>query len=72
MANAPETRTLLERGFSPTIIPLDPDNVRAKVESIAAYISQISTFWPDAAAMERAVRKFVEQTGGERVWRAGA
>lgn len=63
----------LTRGFSPTVVPLTHANLQAKVRAIAAYSSQISSFWSDLAGMEAAVQHFAEQTGkgvlAETVWR---
>lgn len=57
-----------------TTITLDEADLVAKIEAIAAYASQISSFWVDTAAMADAVRVFAGQRGragtaGERVWR---
>jgi len=55
-------------------VDLDEADLRAKCDAIAAYASQISSFWPDVAAMERAVRAFAARRGeggrpAERLWR---
>ncbi len=56
-------------------IELDEAALRAKIEAIACYESQISTFWPDVETMAAEVRAAAEQAGGgalaEREWRAG-
>lgn len=49
-------------------VPLSDEALTAKIEAIAAYESQISSFWPDLAAMEAAVRGFAVLRGGERLW----
>jgi hypothetical protein len=49
-------------------LPLSDAAMAAKIEAIAAYESQISSFWPDRAAMETAVRGFAALRGGERLW----
>lgn len=63
------------RALTPEVVPLTQADLAAKVEAIAAYASQISTFWDDRAGMEAAVRTFGERTGGgrfaERLWRVG-
>jgi LmbE family N-acetylglucosaminyl deacetylase len=63
------------RALTPETVPLSEADLAAKVEAIAAYVSQISTFWNGLAEMEAAVRQFAGQTGGgppaERIWRAG-
>lgn len=50
------------------VIPLSEDALRAKIEAVAVYTSQISTFWPDLEAMAEALRSHCERTGGERLW----
>jgi LmbE family N-acetylglucosaminyl deacetylase len=65
----------LSRALIPEVVPLMEADLAAKVAAIAAYTSQISTFWGGLAEMEAAVRQFAEHTGGgrraERLWRAG-
>ncbi len=46
----------------PEIILLAEADLAAKVRAIAAYTSQISTFWGSLAEMEAAVRAFAERT----------
>jgi LmbE family N-acetylglucosaminyl deacetylase len=62
-----------DRPLLPEFVRLSEANLGAKVNAIGAYASQISTFWADAAAMDRAVRQFATHTGGaapaERLWR---
>jgi LmbE family N-acetylglucosaminyl deacetylase len=50
------------------VIPLSEDALRAKIEAVAAYTSQISTFWQSLEAMAGALRSYCERTGGERLW----
>jgi hypothetical protein len=52
-----------------TVVPLDEAALAAKIEAVAAYRSQISSFWPDRAAMAAALRAHALATGGERFWR---
>lgn len=62
------------RALAPEVVPLAEANLAAKVAAIAAYTSQISSFWGSLAEMEGAVRQFAARTGGgllaERLWRA--
>jgi hypothetical protein len=62
--------------LSPVIRPCDDEAVAAKIRSVSQYRSQISTFWPDLAVMEREIRTFMDEVGGgspaERYWRVGA
>jgi LmbE family N-acetylglucosaminyl deacetylase len=52
-----------------TIVPLSEAAVEAKIEAVAAYKSQLSTFFEDRADLEKAIRQQVEEVGGERIWR---
>ena len=40
-----------------------PADLAAKVQAIAAYASQISTFWEDVTAMEAAIHDFAARVG---------
>ncbi len=51
-------------------VPLSQRALAAKVCAVAAYISQISTFWQSMGAMEASLRGYAEQTGGERLYLA--
>jgi LmbE family N-acetylglucosaminyl deacetylase len=59
------------------MMALQPANIAAKVQAMAAYTSQISSFWPDREAMDQAIHQFAQRVGGrlgggelaERVWR---
>lgn len=55
--------------WQPEVYPLSEAALRAKIEAILAYRSQLSTFWTDRADLERQVRGYAERVGGERVWR---
>ena len=49
---------------------LDENAINQKVEAIAAYKSQISTFWKNKKQLEREVREFVRGWGnGEMFWK---
>ncbi len=65
----------LGRALAPEVVPLTEADFAAKVAAIAAYTSQISSFWASLAEMEAAVRQFAARTGGgppaERLWRVG-
>ena len=55
---------------------LAPEDLRAKTDGVAAYRSQISTFWPDLEAMRRDVASYAVAVGqgryGESFWRITA
>ncbi|MCP4356462.1 MAG: hypothetical protein GY796_00390 [Chloroflexi bacterium] len=42
--------------------------VQARIEAIAAYTSQVSTFFNGRADLEKQIRYHVQKIGGERVW----
>jgi len=56
-------------------IHLNPDDYAAKCDAIAAYHSQISTFWESAEQMRKQVKQFMQATGNgqlaERYWSIG-
>jgi len=67
---SPSGRTLTRE-----LVHLDEADLAGRIEAMALYASQVSTFWPDRAALEAAVRDFARRTGGEapaeRIWRVG-
>ncbi len=72
----PSQTTAHDRPLVPEFVRLSEANLAGKVSAISRYTSQISTFWSDADAMDRAVRQFAAHTGGdapaERMWRVSA
>lgn len=52
-------------------IPLTPADIAAKIEAIAAYTSQVSTFFNGRADLERQIHHHVTNVGGERLWQHG-
>jgi LmbE family N-acetylglucosaminyl deacetylase len=56
------------------LIPLSQADLAAKIQAIAAYSSQISTFWDSLEAMAQRVRAYAQQVapglaqGAERLW----
>lgn len=50
------------------VVPLTPAALQARFEAIAAYKSQLSTFFQDRADLEQQVEDFVKRAGGERIW----
>jgi LmbE family N-acetylglucosaminyl deacetylase len=58
--------------LEPEIIRLTEGDIAAKVNAVGLYQSQLSSFWPDAAAMNTAIRAMLVKTGGgtpaERYW----
>jgi len=54
--------------WAQTAIALSPENLEAKIEAIAAYDSQLSTFFNGRADMEFQIRQYAQTVGGERLW----
>jgi LmbE family N-acetylglucosaminyl deacetylase len=55
--------------WQPTVIPLSKEALKTKYQAIAAFVSQLSSFFRDRADLEAQVGGYVAQVGGERVWR---
>jgi LmbE family N-acetylglucosaminyl deacetylase len=53
----------------PIIHPLDDAALGAKIAAMGCYRSQVSSFWPDPAAMADEMKRYTAQVGGEREWR---
>jgi len=49
-------------------IQLSPAAVTRKIEAIAAYDSQLSTFFEGLEDLDRQVRGYIKAVGGERIW----
>lgn len=56
--------------WQPTVIPLSQDALQARCQAMAAFASQMSSFFRDRADLEAQVGSYVERVGGERVWLA--
>lgn len=50
------------------VVPLEEQDLQAKIASISAYVSQLSTFFADRSDLEQQVRLFTHKVGGERLW----
>jgi LmbE family N-acetylglucosaminyl deacetylase len=59
----------LSAGLRPLSCPVSAGGLQAWAEAVACYRSQISTFWPDAAAMEAELHAYSRAYGGVRLWR---
>ena len=55
-----------------TTIALPETAVCAKIEAIWAFASQRSTFFADRADLEKQIKQYTTQIGGERRWWAGS
>lgn len=54
--------------WQPRIIPLQPADLAAKAAAIAAYNSQISTFFTDQHDLVQQLQTYTQRVGGERLW----
>ncbi|HLF90362.1 MAG TPA: PIG-L family deacetylase [Anaerolineales bacterium] len=50
------------------VLSISEPGIKAWAEAIAMYSSQLSTFWPDRAAMEAELRGYLQRFGGLRLW----
>jgi len=61
------------RTLTPELIYLAEADLAARIESMAMYESQLSSFWTSRDNLEQAVREFTARTGGqapaERIWK---
>jgi hypothetical protein len=48
--------------------PVSERGLAAWIEAVAAYESQISTFWPDSAGMKAAIQSYTQQLAGARLY----
>jgi hypothetical protein len=55
--------------LSPTRFPLDEENISNWYQSIAAYESQISTFWRNPDHMKSEINDFYIKGGGKNLWK---
>jgi LmbE family N-acetylglucosaminyl deacetylase len=62
---------LRQSGWQAVTHPISPAGLRAWQAAVAAHQSQISTFWPDLAAMQAAVQEYAGLFGGVILWRPG-
>jgi LmbE family N-acetylglucosaminyl deacetylase len=54
--------------WRPLVMPLEEDNLAAKVEAIACYESQLGVLFGSTEAMQNRVKSYVTDVGGERLW----
>jgi len=58
--------------WQPQVVPVSTAALDAKIRAIAAFQSQISTFFTSEADLAQKVTEFTASVGGERVWRRTA
>jgi hypothetical protein len=56
-------------GWQAEVVLLSEAALQAKIESIAAFASQLSTFFNNHSDLARQVKEYIQRVGGERVWR---
>jgi LmbE family N-acetylglucosaminyl deacetylase len=56
-------------GWVAEVVPLAPEALRAKVEAIEAYASQVGSLFPGPGGVEKEVLGWARKVGGERLWR---
>jgi LmbE family N-acetylglucosaminyl deacetylase len=59
---------LIPAGYRQVVYPISEKGLEAWQEGIAAYSSQISSFWPSINQMRTAVQEHCEQFGGIVLW----
>lgn len=59
---------LIPNGYQPLITPVSDLGLNAWQESVAAYASQISTFWSSIADLRISIAKHADQFGGVTLW----
>lgn len=66
--NSRELIQLELSGWRPRSFQISRDAMTAWSRAIASYASQISTFWPDEAAMRASLASYSQKEGGLRLW----
>jgi LmbE family N-acetylglucosaminyl deacetylase len=57
------------RDWEPEVLALEPAEVEARLDAIAAYASQVPTLFRNPGRLRRQLRRALARTGGERLWR---
>jgi hypothetical protein len=56
-------------GMEPAVFSVSEAGLAAWIESVAAYASQISSFWFSQENMETDIRGYCQNNGGVQLWR---
>lgn len=64
-----EASSVLGEAWQQESYPVSPQGLRMWQTAIACYTSQLSTFWPDLAAMEEAIAAYWQAGGGSYLWK---
>ena len=74
-ASGPSVASPSGRTLTREMVHLNEANLAGRIDAMAHYVSQVSSFWPSREALDAAVREFTRLTGGdapaERLWRVG-
>lgn len=55
-------------GWQAQVVPLGAADLTAKAAAVAAFASQVSTFFNGRADLEQQLSSYAQQVGGERLW----
>jgi LmbE family N-acetylglucosaminyl deacetylase len=70
LSNDAQLAALAEAGWTARLEPVSDPGLSAWVGSVAAHLSQISTFWPDVQVMRQALTDYRDRAGGVYLWQA--
>jgi len=59
----------LVTGMEPAVFPVSEAGLAAWIEAVAAYASQISSFWFSPEDMETDIRGYCQNNGGVQLWK---
>ncbi len=65
-----ELEQMRDSGWQPQLYPVSPEGLQAWQQGVAAYASQISTFWSDLSAMQQAIKNYRDHYQGSLLWQA--
>lgn len=71
LQNGAQLAGLEANGWQKQQFSLSPAALQAWIQAVAAHQSQISTFWPDLAAMQAAITAYHDLSGGAVLWKKG-
>jgi LmbE family N-acetylglucosaminyl deacetylase len=57
-----------DENWKSKVVPLTATAVAAKIEAVAAFQSQLSTFFNGRADLATQIKDYVQKVGGERLW----
>ena len=70
LGSSSDIDTLRQSGWQSTVFSVSGAGLEAWIASVAAYTSQMSTFWPDTPAMRAALQDYwLRSGGGVQLWR---